>query len=242
MEKSVLVLGGNSDLGFALGKTFLNKGFKVLLAARNVTELNNRVNQLPDQSGVNVVSFDALQFASHKAWFGSLPFKPEITICAFGILGNQQEAEQNWESASVILETNYVGAVSILNVIAAHYEQQKHGTIVGISSVAGDRGRQSNYLYGSAKAGFSAYLSGLRNRLFKAGVHVLTVKPGFLKTKMTAGLNLPPLLTDDPDRAAARIYRAVQRKRNVVYVKPIWFLVMTVIKSIPEFIFKRLKL
>jgi short-subunit dehydrogenase len=242
MEKSVLILGGNSDLGFALGKVFLNSGFKVLLAARNVSELNSRINQVSDQSRISIISFDAVQFSSHGAWFDSLPFKPEITICAFGMLGDQQQAERNWELARTILETNYIGAVSILNVVAEYYEQQKHGMIVGISSVAGDRGRQSNYLYGSAKAGFSEYLSGLRNRLFKSGVHVLTVKPGFLRTKMTAGLNLPPMLTDEPERAAKRIYRAVQRKRNVVYVKPIWFLIMLIIKSIPEIIFKRLKL
>ncbi|MBX2971060.1 MAG: SDR family oxidoreductase [Cyclobacteriaceae bacterium] len=242
MEKSVLILGGNSDLGFALGKTFLNNGFKVLFATRDVTELSNRISQLTDQSRASIVSFDALQFSSHEAWFNSLPFKPEITVCAFGMLGDQRQAEQDWMSAKNILETNYIGAVSILNVVAEYYEQQKHGMIVGISSVAGDRGRQSNYLYGSAKAGFSEYLSGLRNRLFKAGVHVLTVKPGFLRTKMTAGLNLPPMLTDEPERAARRIYNAVLRKRNVVYVKPVWFLIMLIIKSIPEIIFKRLKL
>lgn len=229
-------------MGFALGKTFLNNGFKVIFAARDVTELSNRISQLSDQSQASTVSFDALQFSSHGAWFDSLPFKPEITVCAFGTLGDQRQAEQDWMSAKNILETNYIGAVSILNVVAEYYEQQKHGMIVGISSVAGDRGRQSNYLYGSAKAGFSEYLSGLRNRLFKSGVHVLTVKPGFLRTKMTAGLNLPPMLTDEPERAAKRIYRAVQRKRNVVYVKPVWSLIMLIIKSIPEIIFKRLKL
>ncbi len=242
MEKSVLILGGNSDLGFALGKTFLNNGFKVLFASRDVTELSNRISQLSDQSHASTVSFDALQFSAHRVWFDSLPFKPEITVCAFGTLGDQQQAERNWELTKTILETNYIGAVSILNIIAEYYEQQKHGMIVGISSVAGDRGRQSNYLYGSAKAGFSEYLSGLRNRLFKSGVHVLTVKPGFLRTKMTAGLNLPPMLTDEPERAAKRIYNAVLRKRNVVYVKPVWFLIMLIIKNIPEIIFKRLKL
>src|SRR5690606_12784913 len=116
------------------------------------------------------------------------------------------------------------------------------GTIVGISSVAGERGRQSNYLYGSAKAGFTAYLSGLRNALFSDNVHVVTVLPGFVYTKMTENLNLPKLLTAQPSEVADAIYAAVQKKKNTIYVRWFWKWIMLIIKCIPEFIFKKLKL
>lgn len=132
--------------------------------------------------------------------------------------------------------------MSILETIAAEFERRRHGFIVGISSVAGDRGRQSNYLDGSAKAGLSAYLSGLRHRLFPAGVQVLTVKPGFVATKMTVGLDLPQKLTAQPEEVAERIYRGVSKNKNVVYVKPVWRVIMRIIMHLPQCVFKRTKL
>ena len=108
--------------------------------------------------------------------------------------------------------------------------------------VAGERGRQSNYLYGSAKAGFTAYLSGLRNRLFHHGLHVLSIQPGFVYTRMTEGLTLPPLLTATPEQVASAVSKAIDKKKNVVYVKWFWRWIMLIIKSIPEFLFKKLKL
>ena len=137
---------------------------------------------------------------------------------------------------------NYVGAVSILNIIAAKYVEAGKGVIVGISSVAGERGRQSNFFYGSAKAGFTAYLSGLRNRLFPKNVHVLTVKPGFVATKMTENMVTPKPVTATPDEVANAIYTAVEKKKNVIYVKWMWRWIMLIIRSIPESMFKKLKL
>jgi len=137
---------------------------------------------------------------------------------------------------------NYTGAVSILNIVANYYVSQQKGIIAGISSVAGERGRQSNYFYGSAKAGFTAYLSGLRNRLFHQQVHVLTVQPGFVYTRMTEGLPLPRLLTATPEKVADSIYLAIRKKKNVIYVKWFWRWIMLIIKCIPEFLFKKLKL
>lgn len=121
-------------------------------------------------------------------------------------------------------------------------ERQRFGAIIGLSSVAGDRGRQSNFIYGSSKAGFTAYLSGLRNYLFDKKVHVLTVKPGFMDTKMTEGLPLNPKLTASPKQAAAHIYKAYKKQKNIAYVLPIWGFIMLIIKNIPEFIFKKMKL
>jgi short-subunit dehydrogenase len=140
------------------------------------------------------------------------------------------------------MRTNYLDLALLLDRIAARMETDDGGTIIGISSVAGDRGRASNYIYGSAKAGFTAYLSGLRNRMAKRGVHVVTIKPGFVDTQMTAGMKLPPLLTAKPEEVARAILRAEIRRRDVVYVRPIWRLVMAIIKAIPEMGFKRLNL
>jgi short-subunit dehydrogenase len=121
-------------------------------------------------------------------------------------------------------------------------ERRGSGTIIGISSVAGDRGRASNYIYGSAKAGFTAFLSGLRNRLAATGVHVVTVKPGFVDTKMTEGMKLPPLLTAQPSEVGQAVLAAERKRRDAIYVRPIWFPVMTVIRLIPERVFKKLHL
>ena len=121
-------------------------------------------------------------------------------------------------------------------------ERQRAGTMIVLSSVAGERGRQSNFIYGSAKAGLTAYLSGLRNYMFERKVHVLTIKPGFMDTKMTEGLPLNPKLTATPKQAAEAIYKAYKSGKNVAYILPIWRIIMLIIKNIPEFIFKKLKL
>ncbi len=189
-----------------------------------------------------VAAFNAVDFASHAKFYEGLASKPDEVICVFGLLGEQYKAQEDWSQAEMILHSNYTGAVSILNIVANDFEKRKTGVIVGISSVAGERGRQSNYLYGSAKAGFTAYLSGLRNRLFKSNVHVLTVKPGFMKTRMIEGMKTPGPLTATPEAAARKIFKASQSRKDVAYVLPIWAIVMLVIRSIPEGIFKKLKL
>ena len=140
------------------------------------------------------------------------------------------------------MQTNYIGPASLLAHLANRFAARGSGTLVGISSVAGERGRATNYIYGSAKAGFTAFLSGLRNRLAKQGVHVVTVLPGFVATQMTEGLDLPARLTAQPDEVARAIERAVDKRRNIIYVRPIWWLIMAIIKTIPERIFKNLKL
>jgi short-subunit dehydrogenase len=183
-----------------------------------------------------------LDFESHEQFYTNLSERPDIVICVFGFLGDQIEAQNNWAHCQQIINSNYTGAVSALNVIANDFERRKKGMIIGISSVAGERGRQSNYIYGSAKAGFTAYLSGLRNRLYHHGVQVLTVKPGFVKTKMIEDLNTPALLTTSPKIVGKKISRAIVKRRDTIYVLPIWRLIMLVIKTIPESIFKRLKL
>lgn len=231
-------------MAIAIAEKFASKGYHIQLAARNVNRLEPLQSDLSIKynSKVSAHEFDAIDFTSHNSFFRELEPKPDVTICVFGFLGDHEKATKDWSEASKIIHTNYMGAVSILNIAADYYTSQKQGVIVGISSVAGERGRQSNYLYGSAKAGFTAYLSGLRNSLFHKGVHVLTVQPGFVYTKMTEDLQLPPILTAKPAEVADAVFNAVAKKNNVVYVKWFWNPIMGIIKNIPEFIFKRLKL
>ena len=241
---TVLLLGAASDMSVAIARKFAKEGYNLQLAARNVQRLKPMQSDISirHQSTCDLVEFDALNFQSHSSFFQNLPAKPDVVICVFGYLGENEIARQDWKETEKIISSNYTGAVSILNIVANYFLEQKKGTIVGISSVAGERGRQSNYIYGSAKAGFTAYLSGLRNRMFREGVHVATIQPGFVYTRMTENLKLPPLLTAKPENVADTVYSAVKNKKNVVYVKWFWRWIMFIIKSIPEFMFKKLKL
>lgn len=241
---TVLILGAASDMAMAIAKKFASKGYDIQLAARNASRLHALVSDLAIRSTITCTlhNFDALDFSSHNNFFSTLPVQPDITICVFGFLGENELARKDWQEAEKIIHSNYTGAVSILNIVSAAYEQKKSGTIVGISSVAGERGRQSNYIYGSAKAGFTAYLSGLRNRMFRKGVHVVSMQPGFVYTRMTENIKLPPMLTATPAQVADSVYSAVAGKKNTVYVKWFWRWIMLIIKLIPEFVFKKLKL
>ncbi|HRE50185.1 MAG TPA: SDR family oxidoreductase [Flavitalea sp.] len=241
---TVLILGAASDMAMAIAEKFASKGYALQLAARNAQRLEPVKSDLEIRYGIAVqlVEFDALSFEAHQLFFDQVSPKPDVTICVFGYLGDQEKAMKHWSEAAAILHTNYTGAVSILNVAADYYASRRSGTIVGISSVAGERGRQSNYIYGSAKAGFTAYLSGLRNRMCPLGVHVATIQPGFAYTRMTEHLSLPPLLTATPKQVGEAVYKAVMRKRNTTYVKGIWRWIMCIIRCIPEFIFKKMKL
>jgi decaprenylphospho-beta-D-erythro-pentofuranosid-2-ulose 2-reductase len=244
LNGNVLILGATSDVAAALAAKYASERYSLTLAARDIEKLEVMGADLRIRYNVPVhlSRFDALNFKSHVEFFHSLSVKPDIAICVFGFLGEQSKAEVDWSECALIIDSNYTGAVSILNVIANEFVRRGGGVIVGISSVAGDRGRQSNFIYGSAKAGFTAYLSGLRNRLYKHNVHVLTVIPGFMKTRMTEGMKTPKPITASPDVAAGKIFRAAESRKDVIYVTPIWWLIMLVIKSIPEGIFKKLKL
>jgi decaprenylphospho-beta-D-erythro-pentofuranosid-2-ulose 2-reductase len=231
-------------MAVAIARALAARKYDLLLTGRDMELLNGLKADLQIRSGITatVLPFDALAYDTHPAFYKGLPSAPDITICAFGVLGDQELGERDWAEAARILNSNFTGAVSILNIVASDFALRGSGVIVGISSVAGDRGRGSNYLYGSAKAGFTAYLSGLRNRMFKKGVTVITVKPGFVATRMTAHLTLPPALTATPSQVAAAVLKAIDRRSNTVYVKGLWKWLMFVICSIPENVFKKLNL
>ena len=242
MNKSwVLILGAGSDIGTATARRFAKAGYNIYLASRNMEELYIEANNLVFKYNVEAKPFyfDALDYGKHKEFYNNLNPKPFGTILSYGLLGDQISAQKDFSHAQSIIATNYTSAVSILEIIASELEMKKNGFIVGISSVAGDRGRQSNYIYGSAKSGFSTYLSGLNHRMYKSGVTVLTVKPGFVETKMTTGLDLPERLTAKPKEVAEYIFKSIQKRKSMIYVKPVWRLIMLVIIHLPELIFKR---
>lgn len=238
---TVLILGATSDMAVAIARKMAKKGNNIQLASRRSNRLQALQADITVRYGVqcSIHEFDATDFASHAQFYKSLVPNPDVTICVFGYMSENAAASKNWNEAAQIINSNYTGAVSILNIAAEDYAAKNAGTIVGISSVAGERGRQSNYIYGSAKAGFTAYLSGLRNRLYKHKVHVVSVLPGFVDTKMTADLNLPRLLTANTQQVADTVEKAIRKKQNVVYVKWFWKWIMLIIKSIPENIFKK---
>jgi decaprenylphospho-beta-D-erythro-pentofuranosid-2-ulose 2-reductase len=241
---TVLILGATSDIGFAIAKKFASEKYAIQLAARNVNQLKTFQSDIEIRYGVpcTVHTVDVENFESHEAFYNILSPKPDVTIYVIGYMNDNEKVIRNWNETIKTINANYTGAVSILNIIAADYEQKQNGTIIGISSVAGNRGRQSNYIYGSAKAAFTAYLSGLRNKLFHQKIHVMTVLPGFVYTKMTEHLELPKLLTAKPEEVATAVYNGFKKRKNVVYVKWFWKWIMLIITSIPESIFKTKKL
>lgn len=240
--KNILILGATSDMAQAIARKYAAEGWSLTLAALESDLLEPIAGdlQVRTQTEIQALEFDATDFTSHRGFYDSLETKPDIVVCVFGYMGDQDLARTDVDEVRRTIDVNYTGAVSILNVVAEDFEKRGSGSIIGISSVAGDRGRQSNYIYGSAKAGFTAYLSGLRNRLAKTGVHVMTVKPGFVRTKMTEHLELPAALTADPDQVAKAIFLGEEKNRNVVYILWMWRWIMLAIKHIPEFVFKKM--
>ncbi len=243
-KAAVLILGARSDIGKAVAHKFAAMGHPIQLAARNVGSLGpDKVDiELRHRVAVTLHEFDALETGTHEEFAAGLPELPGVVVSVVGMMGAQEENERDPEAAARVLRSNFEGPASILAVFANLFAEKGTGTLVGISSVAGERGRATNYVYGSAKAGFSAFLSGLRNRLARQGVHVVTVLPGFVATQMTEGMDLPAKLTAEPEEVADAIARAVGRKKNVVYVRPIWRLIMLIIRNIPEAIFKKMKI
>jgi decaprenylphospho-beta-D-erythro-pentofuranosid-2-ulose 2-reductase len=240
----VLILGARSDIGKAVAHQFASLGYPIQLAARNAVSLEADKSDIELRYNVMVTlcEFDALETERHEAFVKMLPELPQIAVCAVGLMGQQADNEHDIPAAVSVMRSNYEGPASILAVLANCFEHRGSGTLVGISSVAGERGRATNYVYGSAKAGFTAFLSGLRNRLSKRGVHILTVLPGFVATQMTEGMDLPQKLTAQPQEIADAIVRAVKQKQDVIYVRPIWCLIMSIIRIIPERIFKNIKI
>lgn len=227
----------------ACAHAFGAAGYAVTLAARDAGSLATAARDLELRYGhaVALRELDILEEAESLT-FAREGDLPDVVISAVGLLGEQVADQSDPEAARRVMRTNFEAPALVLGAYAERMAERGSGTIVGISSVAGDRGRATNYIYGSAKAGFTAFLSGLRNRLVSDGVHVLTVKPGFVATKMTEHMDLPERLTADPAEVGRAVLKAVERRSDVLYVRGVWRLIMGIIRLIPERIFKKLSI
>lgn len=244
---TVMILGATSGIARAVAAAYAQRGRHLLLLGRDMAELSAIASDLALRHGITASAhrFEALDFDSHPAALDAAiaasPDAFEGAVVCFGYLGEQAKGQEDWAEARRIVDTNFTAAVSALNHLANHFEARRGGWLCALSSVAGDRGRMSNYLYGSAKAGLTAYLSGLRSRLFKSGVQVTTIKPGFVDTAMTFG-KPGMFLVASPEAAAEGIVKAVEKGKDSAYVPGFWALIMGIIRSVPEFVFKRTKL
>lgn len=243
---NVLILGATSPIARAIAENYGREGASVCLAARDREELDRVGSDLRIRTGTQIWTevFDALDFESHHDFLERVESKAgglDVVLFAFGFMGVQEESEADFDAARKVIEVNYTGAVSIAEKTAARMAERGRGTMIGISSVAGDRGRASNYIYGSAKGAFTLYLQGVRNRLAASGVRVLTVKLGFVDTRMTFGLDTA-IPVKSPEAAAAAIVAAQRRGAETIYYPPFWRGVMSIIKAVPEKIFKELSL
>ena len=242
---NLLVLGANSDMAQAIARKFAQaEEANLYLASRNLETLGKRAKDIKIRYEVEAIPlfFDATDYSSHPEFYENLDPKPDGAVLSFGYLGDQAKGQLDFKEVEKIVATNFLGAASILEIIAADFAERGHGFIIGISSVAGERGRQSNYIYGAAKSGLTVYLSGLRNRLFNKKVQVITVLPGFVHTKMTENLELPAALTAEVQQVAEEVYAAYKKGKDIVYTKWFWKWIMYIIKAIPETLFKRLRL
>ncbi|MBQ0151667.1 MAG: SDR family NAD(P)-dependent oxidoreductase [Chryseobacterium sp.] len=241
----MIVLGSTSEVAQAFVEKALQEGekFEKIYLFTSNKETTRRFAQHIDVKYLQQSEIIELDLTKEINYFEFDQIKSPLLFCATGYLGDgTEEGLYDNKNTERIIDINFAKLVPVINYFAHKFENRRSGTIIALSSVAGDRGRQSNFIYGSSKAAFTAYLSGLRNYLFPKKVHVMTVKPGFMATKMTEGLPLNPKLTATPKQAAACIYKAYTKKKNVVYVLPIWGIIMMIIRNIPEFIFKKLKL
>ncbi|HBT97380.1 MAG TPA: short-chain dehydrogenase [Desulfobulbaceae bacterium] len=241
---TMLILGAASDIARATALAFANDGWDLILAGRQPEILDKIATDIALRSGrrVKTAHFDALRSEEHAVFWQGAEEEVSALFCAVGLLGDQEKAQADMDQATAILQTNFTGLLPILSLAANTFEKRGRGLIIAISSVAGDRGRASNYFYGSAKAGLTAFLSGLRNRLAKKGVDVITVKPGFVATAMTADMALPIKLTATPKQVATDIVKAARKKHDVIYSRWFWRYIMLIVDHIPEKIFKKLKL
>ncbi len=244
--RRILVVGATSAIAQEVSKRFAATGESLFLVARDGAKLDAVAQDLRVRGAAKVACavLDVNDFERHEPLIleanEALDGLDGVLI-AHGTLPDQKACEAEFAVAERELKTNFLSVVSLLTPLANQFEAQRGGFIAVISSVAGDRGRQSNYLYGTAKGGVSLFLQGLRNRLHPAGVSVITIKPGFVDTPMTKDIDKNALFAQ-PERVAAGIVKAVEQGREIVYLPPFWRAVMLLIRAVPEPLFKRLKL
>jgi short-subunit dehydrogenase len=243
LERAWLVLGGSSAIARAFARAAAEAGSDVILAGRDMEDLERTARDIAVRHGrrAEAIGFDAADFASHAAFVEAVRARAKRldVMLAFALMPAQSAIDAEPALGIEAISVTYAGAASVLLHLAPVLEAQGEGNVVVIGSVAGDRGRLKNYVYGSAKAGLHAFTQGLRARLHRAGVTVTTVKPGFIDTPMTFGMRGGPLMAS-PEACARACLRHSRRRREVAYYPPVWGLVMLIIKHIPERLMKRM--
>ncbi len=244
---NILIIGATSAIAGEVAKRFAAEGARLYLLGRNAERLERIAADLRIRGAesVQTTGFDAKDIESYEKILEKAHASMErfdVVLVAHGTLGDQKKCEMSVEKTLHEIQTNAVSTIAMLTIIANMMEKQKCGTLAIISSVAGDRGRPSNYVYGSAKAAVTTFCEGLRGRLFKSGVHVLTIKPGMVDTPMTEGMELPPMLMAKPEQVARDIVCAIRKKSDIIYTPWYWRYVMSGIVHIPEKFFKKMPL
>jgi len=244
--RKLLIVGATSAIAQATARLHADHGDQIYLAGRDVTRLQQVADDLIARGAdkVGLMAIDLTHEARHTELLDAAHAHMDgldTVLIAHGTLPNQTDCEADFELAREAIDSNFMSAAALLTQVAQRFSSQGHGTIAAIGSVAGDRGRASNYIYGSAKGALEIFLSGLRNRLNPQGIRVVTIKPGFVDTPMTADLPKGPLWAS-PDKIARGIYKSMSAGPEVVYLPEFWRLIMLIIKLLPEPLFKRLKL
>lgn len=244
--RNILVIGATSAIAQATMRHFAAAGDALFLVARNGDKVQAIADDLEVRGAPQVATatLDAADCQRHEALIDEVVHRLgglDTVLIAYGTLAEQASCQNSFEMTRQAFENNALSVISWLTRLARRFEQQGHGTLCVITSVAGDRGRQSNYVYGAAKAAVNVFMQGLRNRLHTSAVHVLTVKPGLVDTPMTAAF-AKGLLWSTPDVVGRGIYRAIQKKRQVVYLPRFWYPIMLLIRAMPAAVFKRLRL
>ena len=240
MNPSVLILGAKGDIAKEIAKVYASNGYDLILSGRKILELEEFARDLRRFSVVvELKELDITHLNTFPDFISKLKNFPKGIIIGTGFNPTNYEACSNQDKFMEVINVNYIGPVAFINSIK---DKMKQGFIIGISSVAGERGRKKNFIYGSAKSGFSTYLSGLRQELYSDSVNIITVHPGFVKTKMTKNIKTISFLTTTPDKVALDIFKGQQAKKDIIYTKFYWKYIMIIIKLIPESIFKKLDL
>jgi decaprenylphospho-beta-D-erythro-pentofuranosid-2-ulose 2-reductase len=243
---NVLALGATSAIAEATLRLFAARGARFFLVARNPDKLQAVAHDLRTRGAASVAThvMDLDDTAAHPAMLAAAAENLgtiELALLAHGVLGDQQQAEASFPVTEAILGTNFMAPVSLITWLANYFEASHQGTLAVISSVAGDRGRKSNYVYGASKGALSIFLDGVRNRIDRSGVQVLTIKPGFVATPMTAHLPQNALFAQ-PSQIAAGIFKAIQKRKDIVYVPAFWAIIMLILRMIPRRILKKLNI
>lgn len=247
--KKILIIGATSAIANACAREWAAQlaNVQFFLVGRNAEKLSQTADDLATRGAIaahtyvlDMANIDAYPDMLHTAIKDLETI--DIVLIAHGVLPNQSACEQDVSLTIKEFTINATSTIALLTLLANQLERQRNGTLAVITSVAGDRGRSSNYVYASAKSAVSIFCEGLRGRLLKSGVHVIDIRPGFVDTPMTANLPLPAALVAKPEVVAKRIVAGIKRKQDVLYAPAFWWLIMFIIRSIPSFIFKRMKM